>query len=144
MTISEKGLYSRAAYKDLLVYSVKFINDKNRGLRGYKPIDALELAKYLVDHKPKKLIPTSLYDEINGKGSNAILPKDTCNAMLKHKPDVRCSRKVKKAGDEFCFHHLKVQKEGQTIRTWDEYKKVDKEEYDDDDGVEVEMVYDSD
>jgi hypothetical protein len=157
--MSEKSLYSRTAYKDVLDGTVSFINERNETLKGYKQLTLLELVKALVDHKPKKLIPTSLYDEVNGKGTNAIIPKELCNAMLKNKPDIRCSRKIKKPGDEFCFHHIKVLNEGGSIRTWDEYQTMKNKTYrgkrlklkskDKNDGdivsdVDVDLVYDTD
>ena len=160
--MSEKSLYSRTAYKGVLEGTVSFINDRNENLKGYKHLTLLELVKALVDHKPKKLIPTSLYDEVNGTGTNAIIPKELCNSMLKNKPDKRCSRKIKKPGDEFCFHHIKVLKEGGSVRTWDEYQTMKNKTYrgkrlkanklkansnlnnDDDIQIEVDLVYDSD
>lgn len=156
---SEKSLYSRTAYKKILHEVVVIVNDKNKGVKGYKKLNVLDLAKSLIDHKPDKLIPTSLYEEINGKGGDAILPKDTCNAMLKNKPDTQCSRKVKKPGDEFCFHHLKVIREGGSIRTWDEYQTMKNKTYKgkrlrkigesledtgNDSDVTAEIVYDTD
>jgi hypothetical protein len=160
---SEKSLYSRTAYREILKETVKFINRRNKGVKGCQNLTLLELAKTLIDHKPNKLIPTSLYDEINGKGSDAILPKDICSAMLKNKPEKRCSRKVKKPGDEFCFHHLKVIKDGGSVRTWDEYQTIKNKNYrgkrlkkleefseyedqdqDQDPGIICEIVYDTD
>lgn len=127
--MSEKSLYSRIAYREILKEVVNFVNEKNNNLDGYQTLELLELAKALVDHKPNKLIPTSLYYEINGKGDSAIIPKELCNAMLKNKADKRCSRKVKKPGDEFCFHHIKVLNDGGSIRTWDEYQTMKNKNY---------------
>lgn len=122
---TEKSLYSRTAYREILNETIRYINQRNKNCKDYTNLTLIELAKDLVDHK---LLPSSLYHEINGKGSSAIIPRQICNAMLKNKQK-RCSRSVKKPGDEFCFHHTNLINQGGSIKTWDEYQAMKNKNY---------------
>ena len=70
-----------------------------------------------------KLIPSILYTDLININPD-IDKVENCKAMLKNNPDMRCSRKIKKKGEEFCFYHIKMAKDGKKVRTIDEYKKT--------------------
>lgn len=122
---SEKSLYSKTTYKAIIEETVRFVNHKNEKCENFNELTMIDLAKDLVEHR---LLPTSIYHEINGKGSGAIIPRQLCNAMLKNKQK-RCSRNVKKPGDEFCFHHINLFEQGGSIKTWDEYQAIKNKNY---------------